>query len=217
VIAYTTMQLLHVMPKAEGVIAAWIGPLEQAMLAFGIDNRQRVSMFLANFAHESCELTKLEEDFHYKPDRLLQVFPKRIKDLTEADVLCARGPEAIANRVYANRLGNGPEESGDGWLYRGRGIGLTFRANYGACSSAIMRDNSVLIDNPEFVADPEFGAAAAAWFWATNDCNDLADAGDFDGVCDKINLGRKTIHVGDSNGYADRLQYLERCHKYLMD
>ena len=109
-----------------------------------------------------------------------------------------------------------PRGSSDGYLYRGRGpIGLTFKSNYMACSSAICGDADVLLMNPEFLADPEFGAASAAWYWNLHSCNAFADACDFDGVCDAINLGRKTLALGDSIGYADRLTYLERARRAL--
>lgn len=208
----TVPTLLAIMPAA-GVdrAALWIGALEQAMLAFGINNSARMAMFLAQCAHESCELTQLRENMHYSAKRLLQVFPKYFPDEATAERYAAAGPEAIANRVYASRLGNGAEESGDGWLYRGGGPGgLTFKSNYMACSSDICGDAEVFLKNPEFVAEPEFGAAAFAWYWSRHKCNELADAGDFDGVCDVVNIGHKTIAQGDSNGYADRVSYWKR-------
>jgi putative chitinase len=190
---------------------AWAEPLDQAMAAFGIDTVDRASMFLANVAHESRELTALEENLSYRPARLLEVFPRHFKDLAEAERYSSLGPAAIASRVYANRLGNGGEISGDGWTYRARGpIGVTFKSNYMACSVAICGDADTLLKNPEFLRDPEFGAASAGWYWDSRDCNARADAGDFDGVCDLINIGRKTSRIGDSNGFDDRVSYLRR-------
>lgn len=212
----TIFDLLHIMPRAKDVVDAWIGPLEQAIVAYEIITPDRMAMFLANIAHESLELTALEENLHYKPAGLRKIFPRHFPDDAIAQRYANLGPEAIANKVYASRLGNGPESSGDGWKFRGRSpIGLTFHANYSACSAAILGDSQILIDHPEFIADTEFGAAAAGWYWDLHKCNELADAGDFDGVCDAINLGRKTVAVGDSNGYESRAKYFERAQEAL--
>lgn len=204
----TSAALLHVMPRSKAVVEDWVEPLQNAMLAFGISNSERQAMFVAQIAHESAELTALEENLNYSAKRLRQVFPRFFPD-DEIAARYAGNPEAIASRVYGSRLGNGPEESGDGYRFRGRGpIGVTFRANYGSCSVAICGDINVLLDNPEYLTYPEFGAASAGWYWDLHDCGKYADAGDFDGVCDAVNIGHKTIAMGDSNGFADRLHYL---------
>lgn len=207
----TIPRVLHVMPRAEKVIAAWMGPLEQAMAAWSITSPPRVAAFLAQVAHESAELTQLEENLRYSAQGLRKVFPKYFPNDELAAAYAKAGPEAIASRVYSDRLGNRNEASGDGWLYRGRGpLGVTFRSNYSACSIEIAGDADTLLLNPEFLSDPEFGAAAAGWYWGLHEINELADKGDFDGVCDAVNLGRKTIALGDSNGYADRVSYWKR-------
>jgi putative chitinase len=212
---YTIPMLLRLMPRSKGVIVAWAGPLEQAMVAFDIVTPERGGMFLANVAHESRELTELEENFNYRtPARLHAVFPRFFVDEDAAAKYIELGPEAIANRVYANRYGNGSEESGEGWRFRGRGpLGLTFKDNYLRCSKKICGDEATLVDNPELVTDPEFGAASAAWYWDTAGCSTSADANDFDGVCDRINFGKKTVAMGDSNGFADRLHYFREAMK----
>lgn len=209
-ITLTAASLLRVMPRAP-VADAWLHAFTQANAAFDIDETtRRTAMFFANIAHESSELTQLEENLRYKPDRLLAVFPKRFTDLKEATLYATRGPEAIANRVYGGRFGNGPEASGDGWRYRARGpIGITFLDNYLEMSIALLGDDT-LVKKPEYVIDPEFGAAAAARYWQTRGCNELADAADFDGTCDMVNLGKKTVARGDSNGFADRESYFIR-------
>lgn len=209
--AITRAIVLAVMPRAAHVVDAWIPGLLQAQGAYGIDSRKRVTTWLANIAHESSELTQLEENMNYRsPARLLEVFPRHFRDLAEAEHYITLGPEAIASRVYANRNGNGPEESRDGWTFRARGPnGVTFRSNYQACSVALCGDATTLIENPEFLCDPEFGAASAGWYWDLTKCNAAADADDFDGVCDLINIGRKTVAMGDSNGFQDRKHYLD--------
>lgn len=207
----TVPRLLRVMPGA-GVdrAARWIGPLEQAMHAYSIETPARAAAFLAQLAHETRELQDLEENMRYSAARLRAVFPRHFPDDAIAARYAAAGPEAIANKVYADRLGNGPEASGDGWRYRARAGGITFKGNYGACSLRICGDRDTLLINPEFLVDPEFGAAATAWYWHANNCNELADAGDFDGISDVWNIGHKTKAYGDSNGFADRLAYFER-------
>jgi len=139
------------------------------------------------------------------------VFPRFFPDDESAQRYATLGPTAIANRVYASREGNRDEASGDGWKYRGRGaIGVTFTNNYRACSIAVCGDPLVLLEHPEFLADPEFGAAAAAWYWNLHKCNELADSGDFEGISDEISLGHRTAKYGDSNGFADRLAHFQR-------
>lgn len=207
----TIVRLARIMPNAGDALIKWLGPLEQAMAAFEILTAPRMAMFLANVAHESRELTALEEDLRYRAAGLRKIFPRHFSDDAIAEKYAAWGPVAIANRVYADRMGNGPESSGDGWKFRGRGpIGVTGKYNYGRRSTAILGDETTLLEHPEFLCDPEFGAAAAAEHWATNGCNTIADRGDFDGACDVINLGRKTLAIGDSIGFADRVSYYKR-------
>ena len=207
----TIPALLSIMPKAGDAVVAWIGPLEQAMVAFDIYSPARAAMFLANVAHESRELTALEEDFHYRSaDRLLAVFGHHFADLAEAQRYLQLGPVALASHVYGNRMGNGNEASTDGWTYRGRGPNqLTGRDNYRAASIAICGDADTLLNNPEFLKLPDFGAAASCWHWNAASCSTFADAGDFDGVCDKINIGRKTKALGDAEGFKSREHYLQ--------
>jgi putative chitinase len=107
-----------------------------------------------------------------------------------------RQPEKIANRAYGGRMGNGPEASGDGWKYRGRGlIQLTGKDNYRAASDALGVD---LVANPDSVTRPEMAALTAAWFWSKNKLNDLADRGDTVAISKRIN--------GGTHGLDDRLQ-----------
>jgi putative chitinase len=106
-----------------------------------------------------------------------------------------RNPQKIANKVYANRMGNGDEESGEGFAYRGRGlIQLTGKSNYEACGEAIGVD---LVSNPDLVATPEYAALSAGWFWDKNHLNKFADANDMEGLTKKIN--------GGTHGIEDRV------------
>jgi putative chitinase len=157
-------------------------PLNDAFERYHIDTKTRVAMFLAQAAHESAEFTRLEENLYYsKPERIMQVFPSRVFSLADAAKL-ARNPQALANRVYANRLGNGDEASGDGWKYRGRGLfQLTGRSNYTAAN------REEYVSNPDLVALPPDAAASAGWFWANAGCNEPADQSYVEGVTRRIN------------------------------
>lgn len=203
------------LPRADAGL--WVPLLERSGESFEIDRPARAGMWLANIAFESVELTELEENLAYKTvARLRAVFPRFFPDDAIASKYIKAGPEAIASRVYANRLGNGDEESGDGWAYRARGpLGITFRSNYMAAGLKLFGDVSLLAENPEYVTDPEIGAATAAWFWDQADANTYADENDFDGVCDVINIGHKTRSLGDSNGFASREHYLKVLRDHL--
>jgi putative chitinase len=210
----TIPQLVRIMPKSQNVIVAWAGALEQAQLSFGILTPFDVAAFIANIAHESVELTTLTENLNYRdPARLFAMFKTHFRDETEAAQYVNLGPEAIANRVYASRGGNGDEASGDGWRFRGRGPPqLTFRDNYANCSKGIVGD-ATLVADPDLLTDPEFGAAAAAWYWATTGCSACSAREDFDGCCDLIWRGKKTDRVGDAAGFASRWEYFKRAGK----
>ena len=204
----TTIGLLKVMPRAVDVAAAFIGPLNQAMARRDISTPARVSAFLAQIAHESAELTRLEENLNYRAETLQRVWPSRFPTLVEAE-LYARNPEKIANFVYGGQLGNGPAESGDGWRYRGRGLlQVTGRANYRACSIAIAGDADTLLLNPELLAAPEYAAESAGWFWNLRGLNVYADRGDFEGITRRIN--------GGLNGLVDRVAYWHRATSMLI-
>lgn len=185
-----------VMPLAADVSDAVVEALDAAMRRFAIDTPARMAAFTAQLAHESGQLRRWTENLSYRWERLRQVFPKYFASDAEAQAF-DRQPQRIANRVYADRLGNGPEASGDGWRYRGRGpIQLTGRDNYRACGSAIGVD---LIGDPDLLATPGPGCLAAAWFWSRNGLNALADAGDFVAITRRIN--------GGLTGLAERQEF----------
>ena len=192
-------QLVAVMPLAATVTDAVIDALDAGMRRFEITTPARIAAFAAQLAHESGQLQRWTENLSYRWQRLRQVFPKYFPSDAEARPF-DRKPERIANRVYASRMGNGPEASGDGWRYRGRGpIQLTGKDNYRACGQGIGVD---LVEDPDRLATPEPGCLAAAWFWARNGLNALADAGDFVTITRRIN--------GGLNGLAERREFWER-------
>jgi putative chitinase len=152
--------------------ARWLAPLNQAMAEWAIDTPHRQAAFLAQTLHESGQFRHVSENLHYSADRLRHIWPARFRSDEEAQA-CAGNPERLANKVYANRLGNGDEASSDGWNYRGRGlIQLTGRDNYDRCASALTLD---LLAQPDLLQEPEGAARSAAWFWANNKLNELAD------------------------------------------
>ena len=104
----------------EDIVDAYVDPLNKVFEKFEINNPNRIAMFLAQVGHESGGLTRTSENLNYKPERLAQIFPKYFRDVDPHEY--AHNPEKIANRVYANRMGNGDEESGDGYKFRGRGL-----------------------------------------------------------------------------------------------
>lgn len=206
----TPAQLLAVMPLANSRIGAFIEPINSAMAMFSINSTQRRAAFLATIAHETGQLARIEENLNYSAVRLMVVFPRAFPNAALA-AQYANQPQRIANRVYANRNGNGSEESGDGWRNRGAGcIQLTFERNHAACATyfGIARDKIAA-----WLRTPEGASKSAGWFWSINKLNTWADQGDiagFDGVSDIVNQGKKTSLIGDSNGWADRLATWQR-------
>ncbi|MGE8436846.1 MAG: glycoside hydrolase family 19 protein [Pseudomonas palmensis] len=200
----TEQQLLQILPNARPVAGHFLPALNRAMARFKIKGRLRAAAFLAQVGHESGHLRSLVENLSYSADALVRTWPTRFTSLSSAGY--ARQPEKIANRVYGGRMGNGPESSGDGWRYRGRGlIQLTGRSNYRAAADGL---GLPLIDQPEMLEQPESACQSAAWWWAQNGLSELADAGKFEAITRKIN--------GGLNGQADRLALYERALKVLV-
>lgn len=165
--------LLNIMPIIQHP-DDWLRPLNDAMDRFEIsENVLRVSAFLGQITHESNQCNYLQENLIYSPRRILEVWPKQFKNLEEAQPF-ARNPEKLANRVYANRLGNGPEYTGDGFTFRGRGlIQITGRANYERIAELIDLPN--LVQMPDKLLNPLYAAMSAAAFWSDKGLNEMAD------------------------------------------
>jgi putative chitinase len=191
---------------------AFAGALTEAMQRFAINRHERQAAFLAQIGHESAQLTRTSENLNYSAEGLLRTFPRYFIGLEQANKY-AHKPEAIANRVYANRMHNGDEQSGDGWKYRGAGlIQLTGKENHLAASLYFEKDLDAIGD---WLRAPEGACLSAAWFWECAGGNEAADQGDFDKVSDLINIGRKTDKVGDAIGYEDRLALFKKAEKVL--
>lgn len=153
--------------------AGWAAVLSPALDKFEINTRDRICSFLAQTGHESGQFNTLTEGLFYRTAaRLMAVWPKRFP--TEASALpYVANEKKLASFVYANRLGNGNEASGDGFQFRGRGIiQITGRANYVAAGAALGLD---LINNPDLLLQKPNAALSAAWFWNTRGLNALAD------------------------------------------
>lgn len=169
-----------------------------------LGTRQRVAAFVAQCAHESGGFTRVTENLNYSGERLLQIFPKYFPTVQLA-AQYARKPQQIASRVYANRLGNGDEASGDGWKYRGRGfIQLTGKSNYIQFGKYAKRDMAVDFAYLETV---EGATESALWFWDTKDLNWFADR-------DQITKMTKVIN-GGFHGLAERKALYSKALKVL--
>lgn len=175
------------------VASKWLDALQAACDKYEINNRRRVAMFMANLGVESGGLTQVAENMNYSAKRMAAVWPGRyavdskaaIKQPNALALSLANNPQKLANNVYANRLGNGDEASGDGWNFRGQGpIQMTGRDNITRAGKAIGVD---LASNPALLQTPEVGAMASAWFWFTNDLNRAADLDMFSQAVKKIN------------------------------
>ncbi len=181
-----------------------IGPLNAAMDRFGITTPACVAAFIGQILHESSNLTAMSENLNYSPASLIATFNtrKNVRFTQETAALYGRthahpaNQQMIANIAYANRMGNGSIESGDGWRYRGRGPGqLTGKDNYRLCGAALGLD---LLASPDQVAQPKTGCQAFAWFWAKGNrtgknLNLLAETGRFDEVSTAVNGGEKGL------------------------
>jgi putative chitinase len=165
----TEIALLKMCPSA----AAYAHPIENACIEFGIDQAIYKAYFLATCATESMGFTVFEENLNYRAKGLRATFGARFTGAA-ADIY-ARKPREIANRAYANRLGNGNESSGDGWTYRGRGpIQYTGKANYQELSLALFGDTR-LVRFPDMLLDPVIGARSAGHYWRSRKINALID------------------------------------------
>jgi putative chitinase len=180
----------------------WTDALNKILPDYGIDTPQRVAAFVAQAAHESGGFTALHENLNYRAETLRKVFPKYFPTDALAQQY-AHNQEAIANRVYANRMGNGPEESGDGFRYCGRGlIQLTGQQNYQSFADSI---ETPLDQIPDFLQTFEGAVQSACWFWENNNLNQYADANDILTMTKRINGG--TIGLEDrTRHYQHALQ-----------
>lgn len=196
----TEAQLKQMIPR-NPYVPYWHHALEQLLPDYDITTPQRIAAFVAQCAHESNQFTALKENLNYKPAALRRLFGKYFPTDELAQEYCAKPDKqaAIANRIYANRMGNGDESSGHGSAFRGRGlVQLTGRANYQSFADSLEMN---IDDVPEYLETFEGAAQSACWFWETNNLNRFADKGDIKGLTKAIN--------GGYIGLEDRIKHYE--------
>jgi putative chitinase len=209
----TQQQLASMMTVADAGARAgqWTAALNGCMEACAIETPQRQAAFLAQVLVESSELRHLQEALGYTPQRLRQVWPQRFPT-DDVARRYSHNPTALANYIYANRMGNGDEASGDGWRYRGRGlIQLTGRDNYAAFAGATRVD---ALANPDLVLEPQGAALSAAWFWQSKGLNELADKAAGDQADAQFVLITRRIN-GGTVGLDERRAYWLRTRRAL--
>lgn len=163
----------------------WAPAFGTAMERFGINTPKRSAAFLAQVAHESDTFAVILENLNYSAAALMETWPEHFNTANAGAY--EHQPIKIANLAYANRMGNGPEESGDGYLYRGRGpLQTTGKSDYLSLGSILGFD---LVKSPDLLLQPGFGALAAAWEWNRSNLNLYADLGDFEKITRVINGG----------------------------
>jgi putative chitinase len=196
----TRQQVQDLYPRAPAAhldeLAAQSGPV---FGQFGIAPGNRLNFFLAQVGHESGGMTITEENMNYRAERIVEVWPSRFPTVESARPF-ANKPEKLANSVYANRMGNGGPQSGDGFRYRGRGyIQITGRGAYRDIGGIVGLD---LERSPELAGAPAHALKVACGFWAWKGLNALCDGGDYVAVTRRIN--------GGTNGMADRRAWLDK-------
>ena len=195
----TEQQLQQIIPKNK-YVSYWYTALQQLLPQYEINTPDRIAAFLAQCAHESGGFVFIKENLNYKWASLRKVFPKYFP----TDALAQqyeKQPEKIANRVYANRMGNGPEESGDGWRFCGRGlIQVTGRENYSWFAASLQISPE---EASEYMETFEGAAQSACWFWESNNLNQWADKQDIVTLTKRIN--------GGTIGLEDRKKHYEHC------
>lgn len=182
----------------------WLDPLNETFERFSINTPIRQASFIGQCGHECANFKILEENLNYKAETLCKIWPKRFPNLEFAKQY-ERNPKKIANSVYANRMGNRDEASGDGYRFRGRGcLQTTGSANYFHAGKALGID---LIMEPDLLATPKFAALAAGFFWETHKLNELADLRDYVKMTKKIN--------GGTIGLQDRINHINHAFDVL--
>jgi putative chitinase len=181
---------LHIGPE-------WVDALNATFTRFGISTARQQAAFIGQCGHECGHFKMLEENLNYRAETLMKLWPKRFPTREIADQY-ARNPKKIANYVYANRMGNRDEASGDGFRFRGRGcIQLTGSSGYYHAGKALGVD---FIMEPDLVATPQYAALTAGWFWDTQKLNPIAESTDWVKLTKKIN--------GGTIGLEDRIRHI---------
>ena len=197
----TESQLRKLFPTAkDATVKAFAAKSAALFKEYGLsEKRLRLEYFLAQIAHETGGLTRSVENLNYTAKRITEIWPTRFATLVSAEPF-ANNPEKLANKVYADRMGNGPPESGDGYLYRGRGyIQITGKDGYRQTG---LRAGLDLLEKPERAIATEQALRVACAFWKWKDLNPLCDIRNFEEVTRRIN--------GGLIGLDDRLNWLKK-------
>lgn len=184
----------------------WTNALNQLLTDYGIDTPPRVAAFIAQCAHESGNFVFLKENLNYRAASLRKIFPKYFPtdELANQYAALPNKAEAIANRIYANRMGNGDEASGDGYRYCGRGlIQLTGKSNYSNFADSI---ETPVEQVPAYLETFEGAVQGACWFWETNNLNQWADKDDILTMTKRINGG--TIGLEDRKKHYEHAKHV---------
>ena len=199
----TILALTETLTKLK-IDPSWAEPLAEVFQRYEINTPERQAAFIGQCAHESANFKTLEENLNYSAEALMKTWPSRFPTMEVAKQY-ARNPEKIANKVYGGRMGNGTEETGDGWLYHGRGlIQLTGKDNYTLAGDALNMD---FIHSPDYVLVPKYAALTAGWYWNKRQLNKEADAKDYTGMTKKIN--------GGTIGLDDRIAHIKHAQEVL--
>ena len=183
----------------------WLDGLNETFDRFAISSAWQRAGFIGQCGHECAHFKILEENLNYRAEALMRLWSKRFPTKEIADQY-ARNPKKIANKVYASRMGNRDEASGDGYRFRGRGcIQLTGHANYFHAGKALGVD---FVKDPDLVATPKYAALTAGWFWSTHKCNELAANNDWKALTKAIN--------GGYIGLEDRIKHINEAYSVLV-
>lgn len=202
----TADDILQILPNAGPKAGVFVDEINAACEEFEIDTPYRQAAFIATCGHESQQLQRVSENLNYSANALLRVFPRYFNARQAMDY--ERKPERIANRVYANRMGNGDEASGDGWKHRGLGlIQVTGKNN----QLAVAEHFGIPADEiSAWLQTPEGAARSAAYYWQSNGLNELADVQDFRAISAKVNTGNTHTPENRIIGWHERLKLYER-------
>ena len=201
-------QIQKLYPRAAGEhLAAFAAQADGLLRGYGMSRKPiRLQFFLAQMGHESAGLTRTEEDLNYRPERLLQIWPRRFASLADAAPY-ARNPQKLAEFVYGGRRDLGNKIAGDGWLFRGRGyIQLTGRITYTEVGAIAGLD---LENQPDLVASPDHALHVVCAFWEWKGLNKLCDTGDFEAVTRRVS--------GGLHGLQDRRAWLDKARRVLAE
>ena len=199
-----TLQHLQAIIGNNPYLEHWYEALSKALPDYEINTPQRLAAWFGETKVESANYTAIKENLNYRPESLVRLWKSHFPTMEIANQY-AHNPEAIANRAYGGRMGNGDESSGDGWKFCGRGlIQLTGRDNYQSFADSLQIS---VDDAAQYLETFEGCVQSACWFWENNNLNALADQGNIDAISKKVNGGTEGLE-NRRNFYHQALQIL---------